>query len=687
MLNKRKLSHIERAEATAEMIDVSQRLTVKWIVTAELVDKKKILLLNFFRVKDLKGESKKAVIRTFLSKNDYITQDLSVSNVKWLTSAFHNMNKDIYYGVWTPEGSKVRDSIYINSTAEKDLISNFFKEYPDENVWNSIYKFQIKVMNERLNKKHKKETDEIDKVMKTVKPVPKKLINWIKNVKLPKYLVYESISKVKIKCECTYCKSKMVVYKKSLSNLKNNNIGICPQCGKEVTYKAKGRLACSTNYRNYVAYIEPTKNGFIMRYFHIIRNLHRSGLKIDDYILEECRSFYCLENGKLKLDKSYEWTTYKNTSIRWCNDTGKINCGYGFLYGGNLPKAWQHTPMKYSSLEYLQEKINLSKMINRFTDFPKLELIIKMGLFDIAKQCINNGISYYENFRLMIDKDGKSIFDILMLDKINVKLLQTVNGDNEILTLLQASQRNGFRFSVEQLKNYHTIYGNNTELLNEVGRKNATLHKIMKYIDKESVKYPNLTYSCNLAAIHQYTEKNRQMAHDWVEYVGWCEVLQYDLSNMFIYMPTNFLKVHDRTAKEYQAFREKEEEESKKRYNNIIKKMKEKSTQIPVFNIHKNGLFIKFPDNSDEIKKEGAYLHHCVGSYVNKVAKGETIILFIRKESEPDKPYYTMEWKGKVIQCRGKNNCDMTNEVRKFVNEFTKEMTKYDEQTRERTAS
>ena len=76
-----------------------------------------------------------------------------------------------------------------------------------------------------------------------------------------------------------------------------------------------------------------------------------------------------------------------------------------------------------------------------------------------------------------------------------------------------------------------------------------------------------------------------------------------------------------------------------------------------------------------------------MGSYVNKVAKGETIILFIRKESEPDKPYYTMEWKGKVIQCRGKNNCDMTNEVRKFVNEFTKEMTKYDEQTRERTAS
>ena len=42
------------------------------------------------------------------------------------------------------------------------------------------------------------------------------------------------------------------------------------------------------------------------------------------------------------------------------------------------------------------------------------------------------------------------------------------------------------------------------------------------------------------------------MAKDWLEYLKWCKELGYDLDDMFIYMPNNFKKVHDRTAKEYQ---------------------------------------------------------------------------------------------------------------------------------------
>ena len=90
------------------------------------------------------------------------------------------------------------------------------------------------------------------------------------------------------------------------------------------------------------------------------------------------------------------------------------------------------------------------------------------------------------------------------------------------------------------------------------------------------------------------------------------------------------------------------------------------------------GLFIRLPNRLEELKVEGETLHHCVGTYMEKVRRGETMIFFIRKKEEPDKPYYTLEWRGKVIQCRGSHNCDMTSEVKAFVQIFQEKMTEYE---------
>ena len=91
-MEKRKLSALPRPEATAEMVEMADRLDgMENIVTAELVDDNKILLLNFYEVSKLKKGKTEAAFRTFLSSDDYITQDLSQSKVKWLTAAFDNM--------------------------------------------------------------------------------------------------------------------------------------------------------------------------------------------------------------------------------------------------------------------------------------------------------------------------------------------------------------------------------------------------------------------------------------------------------------------------------------------------------------------------------------------------------------------------------------------------------------------
>ena len=69
---------------------------------------------------------------------------------------------------------------------------------------------------------------------------------------------------------------------------------------------------------------------------------------------------------------------------------------------------------------------------------------------------------------------------------------------------------------------------------------------------------------------------------------------------------------------------------------------------------------IEMPKSSADITREGSYLHHCVGSYVNRVANGETAIYFLRQASAPNTPWLTVEVRNKnCIQIHGSCNAWM----------------------------
>lgn len=121
----------------------------------------------------------------------------------------------------------------------------------------------------------------------------------------------------------------------------------------------------------------------------------------------------------------------------------------------------------------------------------------------------------------------------------------------------------------------------------------------------------------------------------------------------------------------------KQAREDAKRFNQTLKKLRKETKDVEAMNLNIEGLFIRLPNRLEELKKEGEALHHCVGTYMERVRKGETMIFFIRRKEEPEKPYYTLEWHGKVVQCRGSHNCDMTPEVKAFVQIFQEKMTEY----------
>ena len=395
---------------------------------------------------------------------------------------------------------------------------------------------------------------------------------------------------------------------------------------------------------------------------------------------------------------SYEWGVYhQRGNSRWIPDEGKIYCMECILYPGNLPQAWEHTPMKYSALEILAQNIPTTAFryedaMDVYLKFPKLEWLCKMGLNQLAKDAVRG--FQYSNMVGKIDYKADTIYGILGLTKVNTKVLQAIDGNHYELRLLQVAQKYGIQMKPEQLKEFYETFECNTELLKAKNRK-ISLHKLCRYIEKESERYPigdknycrwNYSYNRYTERKDPRIERKQNMANDWLEYIGWCKELKYDLSNMFIYMPNNFRKVHDRTAEEYKALQDKKAAAEKRRREEAARKeleqtkkamaeIFEKSEGMDAFSIKGKGLILVVPKSGDEIRAEGEALHHCVGGYVERVAKGETNIFFVRKADEPDKSYFTMEWNhNKIIQCRGMKNCGMPPEVRAFTQVFEKKM-------------
>ncbi len=82
----------------------------------------------------------------------------------------------------------------------------------------------------------------------------------------------------------------------------------------------------------------------------------------------------------------------------------------------------------------------------------------------------------------------------------------------------------------------------------------------------------------------------------------------------------------------------------------------------------KDGMKIVCPTMPDDVVKEGHALHHCVGSYTDRIVNHECVILFLRQCSDPEKSFYTIEIRGiQIVQVRGAGNCAATPEVDKFI--------------------
>ena len=117
---------------------------------------------------------------------------------------------------------------------------------------------------------------------------------------------------------------------------------------------------------------------------------------------------------------------------------------------------------------------------------------------------------------------------------------------------------------------------------------------------------------------------------------------------------------------------------TKRNYDDIKKRIDEEkfSKQVELNNdlLYEDKKFsIILPQESNDVRKEGSILKHCVASYVDRITNGQTCILFCREKEDVTEPYVTVEVKNNAItQAYGYQDSKPPVDALKFLAKWAK---------------
>lgn len=173
-------------------------------------------------------------------------------------------------------------------------------------------------------------------------------------------------------------------------------------------------------------------------------------------------------------------------------------------------------------------------------------------------------------------------------------------------------------------------------------------------------------YSCDYKRVLDYMYKHLIVNEGMDAYRAW--QLYSDYLRMqkamagdrdFDKYPRFLHSMHDIVSRNFQAFRETHDEEV---FSNMVNKELE---------YHYRGFSIVIPKCTEDIKQEGVALRHCVGSYVNKIIRGETQIVFLRKTDDLETSVVTVQiTNGAIVQARGTMNRSLLEDELAFLKTF-----------------
>lgn len=466
----------------------------------------------------------------------------------------------------------------------------------------------------------------------------------------------------KQKSYCIHCKHYVILPEQ----YKHNDEYVCPYCGMKGAIKHTWRLKKPLKNTLYMQYYEKAdydKKSIICRGLYIVRCISLKTLHVNYDI--ETGAYYLFQNNNCQMiryggfscyytkplieKKSIHplWSHYYFTDILADNHESFIKAVKG--------TKWEHCCYN-ELLGYLE--YDSIKLLYFYDKYPQMEYIVKAGFALVIAEKIRQRPMYgiRINFKAM---NLKKAIGLPGLSKLDKKYIKSFKGQirPEELKIWQMIKKENINNSIQEGFGKKDA-GKPYEFIRSFCLKNIVdIHKIIPNLKKIH------SYVCQQFDLYgkRYRLSQQNIISDWLDYLKECKSLGMDLKDTAVIFPKNLRFAHENTTKQIKLKKEKLLKEKIERLS-----LKRQRYKYSFKNI------VSMPAASiDELIAEGAALNHCVGTYADRYAKGETDIVFIRKVFEPDRSFYTMEIKNnKVVQVRGSHNCGMTDEVKEFVEHF-----------------
>lgn len=316
----------------------------------------------------------------------------------------------------------------------------------------------------------------------------------------------------------------------------------------------------------------------------------------------------------------------------------------------SIAEAIKGTPFQYSMWQKYNEE-PMVKFFDLYCKYPKaVEYLTKVGfdqLIDakLTGEYICNSVYW----------NGKTVFKMLRVNRSELKLLRSSGYELTpfFIRLFQLNKRDKQGLSLAELKYIESNFCVNELRELQIIAGYTSLRKFLKYMDDQFRKDEKLYYSAHQTFI------------TYKDYIRDCEKLEMNMKDDHVLFPKNLYQAHQNTIAQIKIkANEHLNADFKKRYQTLSQK----------YSYESDGLIIRPPASVEELINEGKTLNHCVGTYADRHAKGYCSIFFIRNASKPDKPYYTLELRqDRIIQTRGKNNCNTTPKIDAFLKAWTAE--------------
>lgn len=512
----------------------------------------------------------------------------------------------------------------------------------------AIVEYQRKCRQQDLAEMRRRETAPWDEDMARVPEEPKVFRRWVSHEAAPEnYMIYTYSKTGAKEGWCTYCEKTVKLKEKPL----HGKIGICPRCKREITYKPSGKInTLATDWYN-VQLVQNIDGGIVVRHFEA-KKCWKGTINAELYLREDTRTLI-MDGTKWQ----YSWELYKNIEHRWCRSSYS---NYGNWQGGRIyPGNMYHlskTGLVYSSLPAVLN--HNKKLTNAVADWldaerydPNIERCAKAGLYRLAGELAkNNG--------LIKDRRATELTKALGIDRMRLSRLVAHDGGSLYLSYLQR----------EKVDN--TIYPD--DILLDLVEKHITLSYLKNMLDHMTlVKAYNY-----LVRQSDQSDKNpmSQVLTTYNDYMNMAERLKMDTSSEQIYKPKDLKKAHTKVIDLLsQAGWEKTAQDASKKFP----KVNEELPRLLKYEYKGSAYQIVAPRTITDIVREGSLLGHCIHTcdfYYQRIETKESFIMFLRKNDDPEKPWYTLEVEpsGNIRQKRtvGDNQNDDLKAAVPFLHEW-----------------